>query len=194
MICKSCGTTIPSHLLRQDSFTCPNCGRAYRRSSPHTRNTSAGKSENPAPVKRRVSGSAQSSRDLPGWLVPAIAGVACLALVLCIVLLVRGGAGSAFKVCGTIEAGKIGAGKSVTETIEIPRQPNTQYIIATESSTSGILTSIKNKTEASFDLVIRNDTEKSRTASMTWVLIPCKLPAQKADSDAQAPAEAQPQS
>ena len=86
MLCKSCGATIPSQLLRQDSFSCPNCGRAYRRSTQNTRNTSAGTGENPAVVRQSVP--AAASGALPGWLVPAIAGVACLALVLCIVLLV----------------------------------------------------------------------------------------------------------
>ena len=185
MVCKSCGATIPSQLLRQDSFSCPSCGRAYRRSTQSNQNASAGRSENPAPVRRTVS-SSLSSGTLPGWLVPAIAGVACLALVLCIVLLVSGGSKGAYSVCGAFESDRINAGKSITKTIDIPRQPNVQYIVATESDTLGITTSVKNKTETSFDLVIRNDYEKSRKPVMNWVLVPCKIPVLKTDSDAEA--------
>jgi len=186
MICKSCGATIPSQLLRQDSFSCPSCGRAYRRSTQSTGNTPAERSENPAPARRALSNTRQSSGALPGWLVPATAVVACLALVLCIVLLVRGGSKEVYSVCGAFEPDRINAGKSVTETIEIPRQPNVEYIVATESNTPGITTSVKNKTETSFDLVIRNDNEKSRKPVMNWVLVPCKVPVLNTDSDAEA--------
>ena len=186
MICKSCGATIPSQLLRQDSFNCPNCGRAYRRSTQNAGNTPAERSENPAPARRAVSGSRQSSGALPGWLVPAIAGVACLALVLSIVLLVKGGSKGVYTVCGAFQPDRINAGKSVTETIDIPRQPNVEYIVATESNTPGITTSVKNKTETSFDLVIRNNNEKSRKPVMNWVLVPCKVPVLNTDSDAEA--------
>ena len=188
MICKSCGATIPSQLLRQDSFNCPNCGRAYRRSAQSSQNTAGGRSENPAPARRTVS-SSQSSGALPGWLVPTIAGVACLALVLCIVLLVSGGSKGAYSVCGAFEPDRINAGKSVTKTIEIPRQANVQYIVATESDTAGITTSVKNKTETSFDLVIRNDNGKSRKPVMNWVLVPCKIPVLKTESNAEAQSE-----
>lgn len=186
MICKSCGATIPSQLLRQDSFSCPNCGRAYRRSTQNTRNTSARTGENPAAVRQSVPSSRQSSGALPGWLLPVTAGVACLALVLCIVLLVSGGSKGAYSVCGAFEPDRINAGKSVTKTIDIPRQPNVQYIVATESNTPGITTSIKNKTETSFDIVMRNDNEKSRKPIMNWVLIPSKIPVLTSDSDDEA--------
>ena len=190
MICKSCGATIPSQLLRQDSFSCPSCGRAYRRSTQSTGNTPTERSENPAPARHTVSSNRRSSGALPGWLVPVTAGIACLALVLCIVLLVNGGSRSAYAVCGTIEPERINAGKSVTKTVEISRQPNAQYIVAAESDTPGVTTSVKNKTETSFDLVIRNDNEKSRKPVMTWVVVPCKVPAQKVDSGDQASDEA----
>ena len=183
MICKSCGATIPSQLLRQDSFSCPSCGRGYRRSTQNTGNTPAERSENPAPVRHTIPSSRQSSGALPGWLVPATAAVACLALVLCIVLLVSGGSKGGYSVCGAFEPDRINAGKSVTETIEIPRQPNVQYIVATESNTPGITTSVKNKTETSFDLVIRNNNEKSRKPVMNWVLVPCQIPILETDSD-----------
>ena len=145
MICKSCGATIPGQLLRKDSFSCPSCGKIYRRNSEKSRNAPSGRSENPVPIRQNMPSRKRFSMDMPGWLLPVTAGIAVIALVLCIVLLIKGTGGA--RLSGAFSTGKISANKSVTRTIGIPRQSNTRYIIAAESDTVGVTVAIKNKTQ-----------------------------------------------
>ncbi|MBR6221076.1 MAG: hypothetical protein IKQ80_10960 [Clostridia bacterium] len=167
MNCKACGQPIPSHLLKQDSFQCPSCGRVYRRSKPAAAAPAAEK----RPARREQSPRGEAAA--PKWLLPAIAG-------LLILVLVAGGMwflgrrGSAPRVSGTVQMEKMAYKKNSATTIEIPSQGGTDYMIATESDQFGIICAIEDKTPTSFKLVVRNMYSKSRNPKISWVLLPCK--------------------
>ena len=182
MNCKSCGYTIPSTLLNRESFTCPNCGKAYRRNgsgSAHSQkptkaqNTTQSRKSDSSTPRRSASPRSASGAGTPRLLFPILTGVLALALVICCILLLTGRSSeNVFSVCGIIGPGSIEKNKAVTSTIEIPKQRDNNYIIATETDTSGVTLSIKNKTSTSFDLVTRNTSSKSRSPIIQWVLIP----------------------
>lgn len=200
MNCKVCGEEIPTFLLRQDSFECPKCGRMYRRSAKpgqapnRSRRTddSASPKRNKqddaaSPKRNRQDESASPKRNVqrrekapsgprekPRWLLPAIAAVLIVALLGCSVWLIgkRGRSGYSAKIAGQAEMGEIGIKRTVSQTIEIPEQPNTNYLIATESNNVGIVCTIRKKTTNSFELYARNLYSKKRSPTITWVLIP----------------------
>lgn len=113
-------------------------------------------------------------RETPKWFLPAIAAVLIVALLGCSVWFIskKGRSGYNYKIAGQEEMGEIDVKKNVSKTIEIPGQPNTNYLIATEPNAAGIICSVKNKTTKSFDLVARNTYSKKRSPTITWVLIP----------------------
>lgn len=170
MNCKACGQPIPSHLMKQDSFQCPSCGRVYRKSKPSGGSSTAEK--RPARRERASRGESPS----PKWLLPAIAALLILALLGGGMWLLTRRGGGAPSVSGAVQLEPLAYKKSVTTTIEIPSQGGTDYMIATESSESGVICSIKDKTPTSFKLVSRNMYSKERTPVISWVLLPCKQP------------------
>lgn len=169
MNCKACGEPIPNHLLRQESFQCPNCGRVYRRSG---KSSGGSETAEKRPVRREQPprGSGRSSKGL----LIAIAALLILALVFGgLWLLGRRGSGAP-RVSGTIQLENLTSKKTATTVVEIPSQGGTDYMIATESSESGVICSIKDKTPTSFSLVARNVLSKDRSPMISWVLLPCK--------------------
>ncbi len=168
MNCKACGQPIPSHLMKQDSFQCPNCGRVYRKSRPSGGSSAAQK--RPDRRERAPRGESQS----PKWLLPVVAALLILALLGGGMWLLTRRGGGAPSVSGAVQMESVEYKKSVSTTIEIPSQGGTDYMIATESNESGIICSIKDKTPTSFKLVARNVYSKERTPVISWVLLPCK--------------------
>lgn len=171
MNCKACGEPIPSYLLRQDSFSCPNCGRTYRRSGSKPAQSSAA----PKKAEKRSRASVEKSGSgMPKWLLPTIAAVLVLALLAGGVwMITRNLGGGRYSVSGTVKPGKTASKKSMTATIEIPEQKDTNYMVAMESSQAGVTCSVKNKTTSSFDIVVYNMYSKDRNPTVSWVLIPC---------------------
>lgn len=169
MNCKACGEPIPSHLLRQESFQCPSCGRVYRRSG-----KSSGGSE---PAERRPARREKPTRSGGGsakWLLTAVVAVLILALVFGGVwLLGRRGSGAP-RVSGSFRLEGLAAKKTATTAVEIPSQGGTDYMIVTETSESGVICSIKDKTPTSFSLVGRNVDNKDHNPTISWALLPCK--------------------
>lgn len=171
MICKACGKSIPSDLLRKDSFSCPTCGQVYRR------NTSSSPSK---PTSREPRSSSQHkgkskpalSGGAPIWLVIVLAALLVVTLVICTALLVNRNSGNAFRLSGIYKSNNIAVGKTKKVVIEIPEQPNTNYMVLTESNQTGVGCSVNEKTNTSFQLVIRNLYTDKRAPTITWGLIP----------------------
>lgn len=175
MNCKACGEPIPSHLLRQDSFRCPKCGRAYYRGSKPTKAASTSKAAPEKRTARKSAGAGLKGFKPPKWLLSAIAALLILAIAVGGVWLLRkrgfGGSG----VSGAVKVEGLAVNKNQSITIEIPRQRG-NYMVATESSQIGVVCSVNEKTDTSFDLVVRNLYTKDRNPTISWVLVPCKAP------------------
>lgn len=165
MNCKACGEPIPSSLLQKDSFRCPSCGRTYYRGS---KTASA-----PSRAKRGSVSRPKGGAKPPRWLLPTVAALVILALVAGGAWMLRGRGLGASGVSGTVVIDNIATKKNQIFTIEIPRQRG-NYMVLTESSQVGIVCAAKDKTDTSFDLVVRNVYTKDRAPTITWMLVPCK--------------------
>ena len=172
MNCKACGEPIPSHLLRQDSFRCPACGRAYHRGTKPASASTGSKAVARAPEKRAPR-ARMGSPKLPNWLLPAVAALLVLALVVGGVWLLKRRAGAP-GISGTVQMETITTGNRVEVEIEIPRHRG-NYMIATESNQVGVVVAVNSKTETSFTLAVRNIISKDRNPLISWVLLPCNI-------------------
>lgn len=178
MKCKACGNVIPSELLRKNSFTCPSCGRAYRRS---TREDvpPLGSRKQMAPIEReeRSSGSARQA-DRSGVLLRITACAVVVALVISIVSLVVGMRSKGFVASGQVKGIAVEGSKYVSVPVEIPTQPNGNYMIAFDINTSAVCVGISKKTPTSFTMGLSNRSKDAKKVTVTWALVPCQLPAE----------------
>ena len=178
MKCKACGNVIPSELLRKDSFTCPSCGRAYRRS---TREDvpALGSRKQMAPNEReeRSSGSARQA-DRSGVLLRITACAVVVALIISIVALVVGMRSKRVAASGQVRSIAIEGSKYITVPVDIPAQPNENYLVALDIDSSKVGVGIRKKTPTSFTLAMTNQSKDAQTVSVTWALVPCQLPAE----------------
>lgn len=172
MICKGCGKTIPSTLLQRNSFTCPTCGKAYRRNASSAQSTAPQSRRPESPALGRSASKPLLSGSAPKWLVALLAALLVVLLVVCVVLLANRNSGSVFKLAGTYKTENLAVGKHENVIIEIPEQSNANYVVFTESDQIGIVCSVYKKTTTSFHLVIRNLYTDKRNPSITWGLIP----------------------
>lgn len=177
MKCKACGNVIPSELLRKDSFTCPSCGRAYRRST--REDVSApGSRKQMAPNEReeRASGLARQA-DRSGVLLRITACAVVVALVISIVALVVGMRSKGIVASGQVKGIALEGNKYITVPVEIPAQPNENYLVAFDINSSKVSVGVRKKTPTSFTLAMTNQSKDAQTVSVTWALVPCQLPA-----------------
>ena len=178
MKCKACGNVIPSELLRKDSFTCPSCGRAYRRS---TREDvpPLGSRKQMAPNEREesLSGSARQA-DRSGVLLRITACAVVVALIISIVALVVGMRSKGVAASGQVRSIAIEGSKYITVPVDIPAQPNENYLVALDIDSSKVGVGIRKKTPTSFTLAMTNQSKDAQTVSVTWALVPFQLPAE----------------
>ena len=178
MKCKACGNVIPSELLRKDSFTCPSCGRAYRRS---TREDvpPLGSRKQMAPNEReeRSSGSARQA-DRSGVLLRITACAVVVALIISIVALVVGMRSKRVAASGQVRSIAIEGSKYIPVPVDIPAQPNENYLVALDIDSSKVGVGIRKKTPTSFTLAMTNQSKDAQTVSVTWALVPFQLPAE----------------
>ena len=179
MKCKSCGNVIPSELLRREAFTCPSCGKTYRRSAkPDSSAPAPRKPEAPAERRPREARS-NGAAGMPGWVLPVLACLAVVALIFSGIALFTSTRSAVVKTCGQVTGVKIDGNKYVEIPVEIPEQRNSNYFVAVESSTSAVSYCIVKKTTTGFTIGASNRISEARTPEINWVLMPVNLPAQE---------------
>ena len=177
MKCKACGNVIPSELLRKDSFTCPSCGKAYRRSTKSDAPAAdAGRRRAYNDDGERTSGSERQGAK-SGILLRITACAVVVALILSIVALVMGMRSKSFVAYGQIKGVKVAGNKYMTVPVDIPAQPNDNYMVLFDINTSAVSAGIMEKTPTSFTVGLTNRINDARTVNITWTLVPYQLPA-----------------
>ena len=175
MKCKACGNVIPSELLRKDSFKCPSCGRDYRRSTREDAPASVSRNERePYEGEERSSGSARQA-DRSGVLLRITACAVVVALIISIVALVTGMRSKGVVASGLVKGITLEGRKYVTVPVDIPAQPNENYMVALDINSNKVSVYVKNKTPTSFTLGMDNQSKIAQTVSVAWALVPCQL-------------------
>ena len=172
MKCKACGNVIPSELLRKDSFTCPSCGKAYRRSTrDDVPTTESRKQRKPDEGEERSSGSERQA-DRSGILLRIIACAVVVALIISIVALVAGMRSGRVAASGQVKGVKIEGNGTINVPVEIPVQPNENYLVAMNINSSVVTVGVGSKTATMFEFILHNASSKERTVSVNWALVP----------------------
>jgi len=174
MRCKACGNVIPSEYLQQDNFSCPSCGKTYRRNTKSDGAASEG-GRSRDPDRKRPSGSKKQAGSSE-MLLRVMACAVVVALIISIVALVAGMRSKSFAVCGQAKGITVEGKTYVEVPIEIPAQPNENYLVACDINSTVVNVGIVKKTATSFSLGFYNIDNKVRTVSVNWALVPCQLP------------------